>query len=164
MVPGHAEVTLMVNSRNYHASLLWTLNVAVGATLGLVGAVVVPVVFVRYFQGSIASEVRLPLLALFVVSALSLYLAYFPGNLGVLWPYAVDIRANEIELSGPFKKVIIPMSDVEGVEDSFFWQGYVFRLRKPHAALTQFVLPWYFGQERNAVADAIRAAQNKDNL
>jgi hypothetical protein len=135
----------MQNSQIFRASLLWMVNVAFGAAVGLVGVIILPAIFVFYFQDGVAPQIRVPLLAIFTLSALLLYLAYFPGNLGVFFPYKIRVGAVDIELSGLFKRTTIAVSDIGDIEDSIFWQGYVIHLLKPHAALTQFIVPWYFG-------------------
>jgi hypothetical protein len=86
-------------------------------------------------------------------------LAYFPGNLAVLWPYAVEVDfALGLVLSGPLKTVHVPIEDIGEIENNLFWQGYVVHLLKPKAALTQFVIPWYFGSSRKTLVQAIRTA------
>jgi hypothetical protein len=85
--------------------------------------------------------------------------AYFPGNLSVLWPYAVEVDpAGGIVLTGPLKRIVIPIADIGEIEDSIFWQGYVVHLIKSRAALTEFVIPWYFGPQSQDLIRAIRTA------
>jgi hypothetical protein len=86
-------------------------------------------------------------------------LAYFLGNLNVLWPYAVDIHPETgIVLFGPLTKLHIPTSDLSYIQDSFFWQGQAVILRKPYRLLGQFVIPFYFGGQRKDLMRAIEAA------
>ena len=144
----------------FRGSLLWRANLFAGAFVGLTGAVIVPIAFKVFFREDSAPNAALPLFALLVASGLLVLLAYFPGNLGVFWPHAIELYGNSgIKLVAPFKKVFVPISELGEVEDSLFWQGYVVHLRKPHAALTQFLIPRYFGPQRKALVDAILAAQ-----
>jgi hypothetical protein len=73
------------------------------------------------------------------------------------------VGAVDIKLSGLFKRTTIAVSDIGDIEDSIFWQGYVIHLLKPHAALSQFIVPWYFGSERTSAVAALRSAQNREN-
>lgn len=137
----------------FRGSLLWRANLFAGAVVGLTGSVIVPIASKVFFQDT-------AILALLVGSGLFVFLAYFPGNLGVFWPHAIELYGNSgIKLVAPFKKVFVPISELGEVEDSLFCQGYVVHLRKPHAALTQFLIPWYFRPERKALVNAILAAQ-----
>ena len=97
-------------------------------------------------------------------SVLLTLLLYFPGNLNVLWPYAVDVDSGVgLTLYGPLKKIMIPMADIGEVEDSLFWQGYVVHLMKPRAVLTQFVIPWYFGSQREELIRTIQLAVSQSS-
>jgi hypothetical protein len=81
----------------------------------------------------------------------------FPWQFGVYWPYRVELETGKsLSLYGLFKKASIPVSELGDVEDSLFWQGHVVHLLKPHAALSQFVIPWYFGSRRKELVQAIQ--------
>lgn len=154
----------MENTQTYRASLFWKINVIAGAIVGLTGAIVFPAIVALYFLQGISSQIRLPLFGLFAISALLLFLAYFPGNLGVFWPYAVEVTFNSgVRLSGVFKRIFIPISEIDVIENSLFWQGYVVHLLKPHGVLTQFVIPWYFGSQREELIRTIRLATQQSN-
>jgi hypothetical protein len=46
-------------------------------------------------------------------------LAYFPGNLSLLWPCAVEVDpGNGLRLVGPFKMIYVPISDIGEIEKS----------------------------------------------
>lgn len=54
-------------------------------------------------------------------------------------------------------------SDLSHVQDSYLLQGQAVILRKPHRLLGQFVIPWYFGDQRKSLIRAIEAAiQSQD--
>jgi hypothetical protein len=86
-------------------------------------------------------------------------LAYFPGNLGLLWPRTVEVEPRVgLRLVGPFKKLDIPIADVGDLENSPIWQGCVVHLTRTRGALSQFVIPWYFGSQRKDLIRAIQSA------
>jgi hypothetical protein len=144
--------------RAFQSSILWTINVFVGVTAGLTAAIALPVAAVIFWQDHIDPRILVFLFA----NALLVYLAYFPGNLGVFWPYAVEIGPNDcIRLHGPFKKLSIPISEIGEIENSVFWQGFVVHLAKPHGALTQFVIPWFFGSNRKTIIDTIQQTRSQ---
>jgi hypothetical protein len=138
----------------YRASPLWTINLVAGPIVGIVGFT--STAAWNSLHGDAPPTWLLSYVGVFAIAFL---LAYFPGNLAVLWPYAVSVdpRAG-VQLSGPMKKVLIPISEIGEIEDSFFWQGSMVHLLKPRVALTQFVIPWYFGSERKALIDSIQFA------
>ena len=85
-------------------------------------------------------------------------LAYFPGNLALFYPYAVEVDPTVgITLVGPLKKITIPISNISYTDHSDWWRGYVVHLKKPRVALFQFVIPWYFGPRRHELIDAIES-------
>ncbi len=85
-------------------------------------------------------------------------LAYFPGNLALFYPYAVEIDPTTgITLVGPFKKITIPISDISYTDHSDWWRGYVVHLKNPRVALFQFVIPRYFGDQYPELIAAIES-------
>jgi hypothetical protein len=141
----------------FRASWFWTANVFAAESTGLVGAVVVPAVILPILLKGTDSHVRWTLISFLGVNAVLLYLAYFPGNLGVFWPYAVHFHPQgTVTLKAFFKSVSIDETDIGTVERSLFWQGTVIRLRKPRGLLTQFVIPWYFGANREGILRRIQ--------
>lgn len=138
----------------FHASLFWTVNLFVGFTVGLGGVTIMELLRLHSDPSLATGE-----LWIFGVSIFLGLLAWFPGNLGVFYPYAVEVDTNMgLTLHGPFKKVFIPIAHVGWIEDSFFWQGKAVELKKPHAALAMFVIPWYFGSQRKELICAIGSA------
>jgi hypothetical protein len=147
----------------FRASPLWTFNVIGGVIAGFAGAIgiLLLVVWKRVDDSTPAFLLWLLGTNLAVCAA-----AYFPGNLGVYWPYRVEIETGKsLHLYGLFKKVSVSVSELGDVEDSLFWQGQVVHLLKPHAALSQFVIPWYFGSRRKELIRVIRSetTQAADN-
>ena len=140
----------LMEARLYQASLLWTVNLFAAPVLGFGGAALFETL--NWFRGD-PPGVRL---LLFETGCWGIsLLAYLSGNLSVLWPYAVEVdpRAG-ITLFGPLKKLRVPVSEIGGIEHSAVLQGYVVNLTKPRAALTCFIIPWYFGSQR---VDLMRA-------
>ena|ERR1700733_9165212 len=152
-------MNLSVARQGFRASWLWTFNIIVAAVLALLGSILIPIVFDFFFLRDSTSQVRIALWCIWGINILVIYLAYFPGNLGVLWPYTVEIDpSHSVRLHGLFKTILIPISEIGDVEDSLFWQGYVVHLLRPRAALTQFIIPWYFGSQRKPLIEAVRQA------
>jgi hypothetical protein len=146
--------------QRFHASLFWTANLFVGFTVGLGGVTIMELLRLHSDPSLTTRE-----LWIFGISIFLGLLAWFPGNLRVFWPYAVEVDSKVgLTLHGPFKKVFIPIADVGWVEDSFFWQGKVVELKKPHAALAAFVIPWYFGSQRKELVRAIESAIEQRDL
>jgi hypothetical protein len=155
-------LTLSAGSRVFRASWFWTFNIIVGVTSALVGSILVPILFDFFYLRDSTSQLRLELWCLWGINILIVFLVYFPGNLGVFWPYAVEIDSLVgIVLRGPLKRVSVPFAELGEIEDSLFWQGFVIHLTKPRGALTQFIIPWYFGSRRKALVDAIRQANSQ---
>jgi len=155
-IPAKAIETSQVRRPElFHASLFWTANLFVGFIVGLGGVTII--VLLRLHSDSPFPSWELWMFGISIFLGL---LAWFPGNLGVFWPYAVEVDANVgLTLHGPFKKVFIPIAHVGWIEDSPFpWQGHVVELKKPHAALAMFVIPWYFGSQRKELICAIGSA------
>jgi hypothetical protein len=94
----------------------------------------------------------------FLVANLLLCLAaYFPGNVGGMWPCAVEVHRDAgLRLSYPFREVWIPIAEVYAIEGERLWQGYVIRFRGNHRLLTLSVIHWFFGSQRKALAQAIQ--------
>jgi len=88
-------------------------------------------------------------------------LAYFPGNLAVYWPYAVEVDPGVgLTLFGPFKIVFIPITEVLDVEQSSFTPGYVVLFSKSHGLIKRCIIHRFFGVEREGLVHAIRQAIN----
>lgn len=145
--------------RTFRGSPLWTGNVVAAAvTVFAGGPILTAIVFVALAQHHADFETQVGLTFLLAGSVLLALMAYFPGNLGVFYPTSIEIRTLDLALRAPFKEVSIPIGDLGDIERSAFWQGDVVHLTRPRGALTQFIIPWYFGSERKALIDAIRRA------
>jgi hypothetical protein len=93
------------------------------------------------------------------LSAVTTLLAYFPGNLGVYWPYAVKVDPGVgVTLFGPFKAVFIPITDVLEVEKSSFTPGYVVVLSRSHGLIKSCIIHRFFGADREGLIRALRLA------
>lgn len=123
---------ILSSAQHFRASLL-ACTIVIGAPVGgICGLALVAVS--DFVHGSLSAAI-LAVVAAITAAAL---LAYFPGNLNVLLPCAVDIHpGTEIILFGPLKKLHIPISDLSCVQDSFVWQGQAVILRKSHRLLGQ---------------------------
>ncbi len=142
------------SAHSYRASRFWTATLICAPIFGFGGF---SLMFILDLSSGDIWGLGLPIFL--GVSFCLVLLAYFLGNLSVLWPYAVDVDPHAgLVLHGPLRKLSIPISDVGDVEDSLFWQGYVVHLTRPRAALTQFIIPWYFGAQRGSLIRAIRLA------
>ena len=139
---------------SFYASPFWFFNLWGAPILGFGGFSIIT--YLNYKNGDSPG----PELNIFIlVCAVATILAYFPGNLCAMWPYAVVVDpTSAITICGPFKKIMIPISEIGDIEDSSFWQGKVVHLTRPHVALTQFIIPWYFGSRRHDLIKAIESA------
>jgi len=81
---------------------------------------------------------------------------FYPGNLVATYPLAVEVEpSKEIVLMAPWKRLAIPVEDLRDIRDSLLHQGYIVRLHRRHGLLKSFMVPWFFGHERAALAEAI---------
>lgn len=152
----NAESPLLV----FRASAFWTMNLFGAAVGGFIGSLLIII-----WTSSHGDAPGVGLSWLLGASYVVALMAYFPGNLSVLWPYAVELDPSYgLTLFGPLKRVTVRLSEIGDIEDSLFWQGSVVHLTKPRAALTQFVIPWYFGSQRTAMIEAIRAATRQADV
>src|SRR6202034_3259250 len=97
-------------SKVFQASFIWKLN-SYGAIIGGVGgAIFLTLYFWLLARTGRASHVDVRMFYILGLSAITTLLAYFPGNLGVYWPYAVKVDPEVgVTLFGPFKAVFIPI-------------------------------------------------------
>jgi hypothetical protein len=84
-------------------------------------------------------------------------LSYFPGNLSAQYPYAVLLEEGRgLELRAVLNTVYIPAEDLRDVRRSYFQGGYVVRLNRRRRLLTSFTIAWFFGEQAEPLANAIR--------
>ena len=80
-----------------------------------------------------------------------------PGNLVAAYPYAVSVEEGKgLELHAPLKKIFIPIEDIGEVKTSYLQPGYVVRLKQRHRLLTSFLIPTFFGDQAEPLANTIR--------
>jgi hypothetical protein len=91
-------------------------------------------------------------LILFAIAAVWALLA---GNLGAVYPYAVEIEEGKgFRFYAPFKQFYIPTQEVKRVKWSWLWVGWVVRLRQRRGLLPGFIIHVAWGQGRE-LAQAI---------
>ncbi len=140
----------------FKAGQFWTSNVF-GAAVGGAGAgilmsvVMVIVVSENPTRNNILFATGLVLIL--VLSALCL----LPGNLIAGYPYAVELEEGTgLLVQAPLRKLSIPIQAVQDVRKTFLQPGYVVRLNRRYGLLKSFLIPSYFGEEGEALANAIQ--------
>jgi hypothetical protein len=138
--------------RIFKAGQFWSSNVF-GAALGGAGAVILMlvmmgiVVWLNPVRGNILFASGLTLIL--VVSVL----CFLPGNLIAGYPYAVLLEEGKgLELRAPLKRLYIPIEDIRDVRKTYLQPGYMVRLKRRHALLKGFLIPWYFGDQAEPLA------------
>ena len=143
-------------ARVFKAGRFWDFNVF-GAALAGAGAGILMLVM----MGLVVWLNPTPRNVLFAAGvALVLVLSvlcFVPGNLVAAYPYAVSLEEGRgLELRAPMKRVYVPIEDVRDVRKSYFQPGYVVRLKRRRRLLKSFLIPWYFGDQAEPLANAIR--------
>jgi hypothetical protein len=140
----------------FRAGKFWNSNVF-GAAVGGAGAGLLMLVLMGIVvsgnptRNNILFAIGLALVL--IVSAI----CFIPGNLIAAYPYSVFFEQGKgLELHAPLKKIYIPIEDVRDVRTSFLQPGYVVRLKRRHGLLRSFLIPRYFGDQAEPLADAIR--------
>jgi hypothetical protein len=148
-------------SKIFRGSLLWRLNCYGAITVGEIGAIVLAFYFAIHLANGRSPHMGVGLYYFVVISAILSLLAYFPGNLAVLYPCAVKVDPGiGLTLFGPFKAVFIPIADVLDIEKSSFTPGYVVVLSRTHGLIKRCILHRFFGVEREELAHSIRQIIN----
>lgn len=144
------------NPRVFKAERFWNSNVFAAALAGALGGVLMLVVMGLVVSGNPTRNNILFASGLALVLVLSA-LCFVPGNLIAAYPYAVSIAEGRgLELRAVLKKLYIPLEEVRDVQKSYLQPGYVVRLKRRHRLLKSFLIPWYFGDEAEPLANAIR--------
>ncbi len=142
--------------RVFKAARFWNSNV-VGACVGgaLGGALIVVVMGVVVLENPTRGAI---LFAGVVVLALTLTVLWLvPGNGIAVYPYAVAVdQGRGLELHAVLRRVYIPASDLRDLRRSYLQPGYIVRLTRRHGLLGSFIIPWYFGDQAEPLAAAIR--------
>jgi hypothetical protein len=94
-------------------------------------------------------------LALVLVASV---VCFIPGNLIAAYPCSVLLEEGRgLELRAPFKKLYIPAEDLREVRRASSLQpGYIVCLRRRNRLLKSFLIPSYFGDQAESLAEAIR--------
>ena len=145
--------------RKYHGSRLWESNVYGAVADGLGGGILMVVMaLIILWRVPLKFEaVWLP--ALLIINAVVAFLTLYRGNYVAKWPYAVVVDPGSgLRLFAPYKEIYIPISEIKDIRKSFLDRSYVVRLCRRRGVLKSFVIPWLFGGEREALAQAIRRA------
>jgi len=142
--------------RVFKAGRLWNSNVFGAALAGGLGGILMLIVMVIVVSGNPTANNILFAAGLALVLVLSL-LCLVPGNLIAAYPYAVSLEEGKgLELRAPIRRVYIPIEDVRDVRKSYLQPGYVVRLKRRRRLLRSFLIPWYFGDQAEPLAGAIR--------
>jgi len=142
--------------RIFRAGRFWNSNVFGAALAGGLGGVLMLVVMGIVVSGNPTTHNILFATGLALVLVLSV-LCFVPGNLIAAYPYAVSLEQSKgLELHAPLKRLYIPMEEVRDVQKSYLQPGYIVRLKRRHRLLKSFLIPWYFGDQAEPLANAIR--------
>jgi hypothetical protein len=142
--------------RIFKAGRFWNSNVFAAALAGALGGVLMLVVMGIVVSGNPTRNNILFASGLALVLVLSA-LCFVPGNLIAAYPYAVSLEEGKgLELRAVLKKLYIPLEEVRDVQKSYLQPGYVVRLKRRHRLLKSFLIPWYFGDQAEPLANAIR--------
>jgi hypothetical protein len=143
-------------ARVFRAGRFWNSNVLGAALAGGLGGVLMLVVMGIVGSGNPTTSNILFAVGLALVLVLSL-LCFIPGNLIAAYPYAVSLEEGKgLELCAPVKRVYIPIENVRDVRKSYLHPGYIVRLKRRRRLLKSFLIPWYFGDQAEPLASAIR--------
>jgi hypothetical protein len=149
----------------YRASGYWSTNVS-GAVLGGIGGalLMLTVLTIALWMTGFARDILI-WFAILLMSFVATGIAFYPGNLVATYPLAVEIEpSKQIILIAPMKRLIIPIEDILDVRNSPFQQGYLVRLNRRQGLLKSFVIHWFFGPERTALADAIENIASRKTM
>jgi hypothetical protein len=141
--------------RVFRAWRYWETNVC-GAMVGGIGAsVLFSIVGGILVWGAQAQEGRLWGAGM-ILYAIAAVLAFLPGNVASIYPYAVEIEEGKgLCFYAPFKKFYIPIEEVKRFKWSWLWAGWVVRLKKRRRLLTGFVIHVAWGPKGRELARAI---------
>lgn len=143
--------------RKFEATDLWRMNIY-GATLaGLGGSILLCVVAGSVFSEGIGLDQASLLAGAMILGVIIWVLCWYPGNLAVVHPIAVEIEEGKgLHLFAPMKTVYIPSDDLNRVQRSYLHLGWVVKLHRRHGALTRFYIHGAFGRQGGELARAIQ--------
>jgi len=142
----------------YRASEYWRMNLSGGVLAGIGATLLLLIVFgVGLWMTGLAGEIVIWFAGI-CVNFVAMVLLFFPGNLVAMYPLEVEVEpSKQIVLIAPWKRLAIPVEDLRDIRDSFLHQGYVVRLNRRYGLLKSFTVPWFFGQDRTALGEAIES-------
>jgi hypothetical protein len=142
--------------RVFKAGRFWSSNVFAATLAGGLGGLLMLVVMVIVVSGNPTANNIWFASGLALVLVLSV-VCLVPGNLIAAYPYVVSVEGGRgLELRTPIKTVYIPIKDVLDVEKSYLQPGYVVHLKHRRGLLGSFLIPRYFGDQAEPLANAIR--------
>jgi hypothetical protein len=142
--------------RLFRAGRYWNSNVFGAALAGGLGGVLMLVIMclmiwlnpaphVVRFAAAWALGIAIPVLCL------------LPGNMIAAYPYAVSVHEGKgLELYAPLKRLYIPIEDIRDVRKTYLQPGYIVSFKRRHRLLKGFLIPWFFGDQAEPLANAIR--------
>jgi hypothetical protein len=143
-------------TRVFKAGRFWNSNVFSAVLAGGLGGILMLVVMAIVVSGNPTASNILFASGLALVLVLSL-VCLVPGHLIAAYPYVVSLEEGKgLELRAPIRRVYIPIEDVRDVRKSYLQPGYVVRLKRRRRLLGSFLIPWYFGDQAEPLANAIR--------
>lgn len=142
--------------RVYHASKLWEFNVYGSIVAGLSGGTLLIVLALLVLRISEKSSLGLLFLLVAIVNLGVGLLILYTGNLIATFPHAVEVAPGTgLRLYAPWKRIYVPVHEIQDVKKSLLYQGYVIRLRRRRGLLRRIIIHWFFGREREALVRAI---------
>lgn len=129
----------------------------IGACLGgaLGGALMVVVMGILVLENPTRGAILFASVVVLALAVTALWLV--PGNAIAVYPYAVTVdQGRGLELHGVLRRVYIPASDLRDLRRSHLQPGYIVRLTHRRGLLGSFIIPWYFGDQAEPLAAAIR--------
>jgi hypothetical protein len=141
----------------FKAGRFWSSNVAGAALAGVLGGILMSTVMIIIAIENPVTTNILFAVGLILVLLVSV-LCFIAGNLILAYPCSVSLEQGKgLELQSPLRKLFIPTEDLGDVRKSFFPQpGYMVRLKRRNRLLKSFIVPSYFGDQADLLADAIR--------
>jgi hypothetical protein len=142
--------------RVFKAGRFWNSNLFGAALAGGLGGILMLVVMAIVVSGNPTTNNIMFAVGLALVLVVSV-LCFVPGNLIAAYPYAVSLEEGRgLELHAPVKRLYIPIQDVRDVRRSYLQSGYIVRLKHRRGLLRSFLIPRYFGDQAEPLANAIR--------
>ena len=101
--------------------------------------------------------------ALLILNGIGAPLALLLGNLAAFYPFAVEIQQGKaLCFYAPFKKIRVPIHDVDRVKWSWLWVGWVVRLKERRGLLKWFIIHAAWGRQGRELARAIEVELGRE--